>query len=242
MLLLLGFVRHPTRTTVAPRQAVQLRMAVDAAEPCQDEDAIKADAEMAFALLDLNGNGSVEQTEFEKYLLTYGYTPPSVVKIFSALDLDGNGEISLHELRDGLVEYCRCAACEPEFIEQSHAEADALFDAADANDDGELSPDELRAHLLERGRYTAQAVEGIFRSIDANVRRLARAPLRPLGRSLASAMLTSLRSLCDQSDGGLSREELRTGFLQYERLRLAMVAVVTTLVKNKQWSPSQRQR
>jgi len=212
MLLLLGFVRHPTRTTVAPRQAVQLRMAVDSAEPCQDEDAIKADAEMAFALLDLNGNGSVEQTEFEKYLLTYGYTPPSVLKIFSALDLDGNGEISLHELRDGLVEYCRCAACEPEFIEQSHAEADALFDAADANDDDELSPDELRAHLLERGRYTGQAVEGIFRSIDAN------------------------------SDGGLSREELRTGFLQYERLRLAMVAVVTTLVKNKQWSPSQRQR
>ena len=48
--------------------------------------------------------------------------------------------------------------------------------------------------------------------------------------------------MCEQSDGGISREELRTGFLQYERLRLAMVAVVTTLVKNKQWSPSQKQR
>ena len=214
MLLLFGLGRDPHRTAVAPRHvaqlytavdarpavaarhAVQLRMAVDAAEPCQDEDAIKADAEIAFALLDLDGNGSVEQTEFEKYLLTYGYTPPAVAKIFSTLDLDGNGEISLQELRDGLVEYCRCAACEPEFIEQTHAEADALFDAADTNGDGELSPEELRSHLLERGRYTAEAVECIFRSIDANVRRAAVLPF-PFSHTLATQTAASqLTCLC----------------------------------------------
>lgn len=258
MLLLLGLVRDPptrravaprhaaqlrtavaTRHAVAPRHAAQLRMAVDSAEPCQDEDAIKADAETAFALLDLDGNGSVERAEFEKYLLTYGYTPSAVAKIFSTLDLDGNNEISLQELRDGLVEYCRCGACEPKVIEQSHAEADALFAAADTNDDGELSSDELRVHLLERGRYTAEAVDCIFRSIDANVCRVARSlsTLRPAGWACYSRACARLRA---QSDGGLSRDELRSGFLQYERLRLAMVAVVTTLVRKKEWSPIQK--
>ena len=78
MLLLLGLVRPITRTALAPRNAVQLRMAVDAAEPCQDEEAIKADAEIAFALLDLDGNGysvhagepMLKQRDFQRLLLS----------------------------------------------------------------------------------------------------------------------------------------------------------------------------
>ena len=48
-------------------------------------------------------------------------------------------------------------------------------------------------------------------------------------------------SLDENSDGSLSREELRSGFLKYSTLREAIIAVVTTLVKTKRWSPAQRQ-
>ena len=114
--------------------------------------------------------------------------------------------------RSGLVEYCRCEACEPAFIEGVHAQADELFDAVDANSDGMLQEDELRSHLLARERYTDAAVDALFRSLDAN------------------------------ADGEVSRPELRDAFLKYERMRLAMVAVVTTLVRNKEWSPGQMSR
>ena len=40
--------------------------------------------------------------------------------------------------------------------------------------------------------------------------------------------------------GCICREELRAGFLKYSMLREAIVAVVTTLVKQKRWSPRQQ--
>ena len=66
----LGFAPGPAHLTAAKapttRRFAILAAATAQAEPCQDEEAIRADAEGAFSLLDLNGDGAVSQREFEQ--------------------------------------------------------------------------------------------------------------------------------------------------------------------------------
>mmetsp|Transcript_4335 Transcript_4335/g.7133 ORF Transcript_4335/g.7133 Transcript_4335/m.7133 type:complete len:228 (-) Transcript_4335:211-894(-) len=180
-------------------------------EPCQDEVGIRADAEAAFRLLDADGDGEITDAEMKRYLQQFKYTDSAVEKIYQALDMDGCGVVHMEDLQDGLAEYCRCSRCEPKFVEQVHAEADAMFDLVDLNSDGSISTDELRGHLVSTG-YTATASDAVFDSLDSD------------------------------SDGSLSRDELRAGFLKYSMFREAVVAVVTTLVKQKRWSPGQRRQ
>lgn len=179
------------------------------AEPCQDEAGIRADAEAAFRLLDLDGNGEISAAEMKSYLRQLRYSPSAADKIYAALDMDGCGVVHMADLQDGLAEYCRCSRCEPKFVEQVLAEADQMFAVVDSNGDGEISTAELRDHLLSVG-YTEVAADAVFRSLDSN------------------------------RDGSLSRDELRSGFLKYSTFREAIVAVVTTLVKRREWSPAQR--
>mmetsp|Transcript_22520 Transcript_22520/g.41297 ORF Transcript_22520/g.41297 Transcript_22520/m.41297 type:complete len:276 (-) Transcript_22520:85-912(-) len=134
---------------------------------CQDEEAIRADAETAFRLLDLNADGSISDDEFKKYLKRYRYTDDAVSKIFEELDLNGNGEVCLDELRNGLLEYCRCGQCAPKSENRAVAEADEMFDLVDVNKDGAISGSELHEHLLKQG-YTETAVKEVFRSLDSN--------------------------------------------------------------------------
>jgi len=196
----------PVRSTSLNGPAMLATETAGLSEACQDEAAVRLDAEAAFSLLDLDGDGSVSKVEFGKYLVTFGYTAAASTKIFNQLDLDQNGDICLQELRDGLDEYCSCGECEPKFVEDVHAEADALFDAADLNGDNAIDLEELQKVLLARGRYTEDAVACIYRSLDAD------------------------------GNGEIERDELREGFLNFSRLRKAMVSIVTTLVKKKAWA------
>lgn len=207
-LVVSGLLVQPRLVPTAPlrcRGAVLL--AADA--PCQDEEAIRADATTAFRLLDLNGDGEISDVEFTQYLLQFRYTESAIAKITSALDANGDGNICIDELRDGLAEYCRCESCEPKFVAEVEAEADAMFAVCDLNSDGAISSAELHSHLTNIG-YSEVAVDAVFRSLDTD------------------------------DDGELSLSEMRAGFLSYSRLRQAMTAVVTTLVKKKQWAPSQK--
>jgi len=202
--LLLSPAAAPLRPQPVTARSDAARLALSEQLQCQDEDSIRADAETAFALLDLDGNGEVSAEEFQTYLQQFRYTESAIAQIFAALDMDGCGQINLADLRDGLAEYCRCSVCETKFKEQTLAEADMMFARVDENADGSISGAELRAHLLSHD-YTEAAADAVFRSLDAD------------------------------SSGDISREELQSGILKYSMLREAMVAVVSTLVKNKQW-------
>ena len=116
-----GFYASPLASPAAAavRHAV-LRMGAVGAEPCQDEASIRADAEAAFRLLDLDGDGEISEVEMKAYLLQFKYTESAVDKVYEALDMDGCGVIHLDDLQDGLAEYCRCESCEPKFVEQVH--------------------------------------------------------------------------------------------------------------------------
>ena len=183
---------------------------VDAAEKCQDEQGIRDDAEAAFRLLDLDGDGEITDVEMKSYLQEFKYSGSAIDKIYGALDMDGCGVIHLDDLRDGLAEYCRCAKCESSFVADVHAEADGMFELVDTDGDGTISVDEMRSHLLKNG-YTETASDALFKSLDAD------------------------------GNGTICQEELRAGFLKFSMLREAIVAVVTTLVKQKKWSPRQQQ-
>lgn len=196
-----------TRSPVGmPRRATAF-MAVENETPCQDDAGIRADAEAAFRLLDLDGDGTVSYDELASYLRQFKYTESASQKIYDALDMDGCGTIHLDDLKDGLSEYCRCSKCEVKFVEKVHAEADGLFAMVDTDSDGEVSADELRTHLVSSGEYTEDAADAIFVNLDAD------------------------------GSGGIDRQELRDGFVKYALLREAVIAVVTNLVKNKLWSP-----
>ena len=136
-----------SRTSPATKRPGVVRMR-DIETPCQDESSIRADAEAAFRLLDLDGDGEISSSELKSYLLQFRYTESASQKIYEALDVDNCGTIHLDDLRDGLSEYCRCSKCEVQFVERVHEEADALFDVVDVDGDGEIDPDELRSHLV----------------------------------------------------------------------------------------------
>lgn len=136
-------------------------------QPCQDEEGIRADAATAFRMLDLNGDGEISAAEFTQYLLQFRYTEAAIGKIIGALDTDGNGSICINELREGIVEYCRCEACEPKFVTEIEAQADEMFEVIDTDGNGAISSSELKAHLLEMD-YSEEAVVAVFRSLDSN--------------------------------------------------------------------------
>ena len=165
--LQLSSVGPGIRNGFASQQSSPIRMTSVSEPLCQDEAGIRLDAEMAFKLLDLDGDREISRDELGSYLTRYRYTESAITKIFTALDLDGNGVLTTTELQDGLVDYCKCEQCEAKFYDETLAEADAIFDQIDDNGDGEVSGAELRQHLASIG-YAEPAVDAIFQSLDSD--------------------------------------------------------------------------
>jgi len=67
---------------------------------------IHADADNLFNAVDIDGNGSISETELRVHLRSFsGYSDPAITKIFEMLDVDASGEISRGELQDAFVKY-----------------------------------------------------------------------------------------------------------------------------------------
>jgi len=164
------------------------------------------------------------------------------VTAFRLLDLDGNGSVSRAEFEKYLSQFRYTASA-----------ADKVYEALDMDNCGEINLKDLQEGLAEYCRCekcepkfveaTTAEADAMFDLVDANgdgeiKRDELRAHLLKVDytEEAADAVFDSLKV----NDGGaITREELREGFLKYAMLRQAMTAVVTTLVKRKNWSPMQ---
>jgi Ca2+-binding EF-hand superfamily protein len=192
-------------TAAAPHRARII--ASDTVE--EDIVAIHAQADAIFAVIDVDDSGEISRSELGGHLTAAGYTAAAVSKVFKALDCNSDGSISQEEFRDGFVQHAPLRNApglgdyRSEFVEEIHAEADAVYDGIVHNGDGEISLSELCEHLLSPeifGKddspapvdYVPAAIEKMFSTLDIN------------------------------GDGKVSREEMREGFVRFSALRIAL--------------------
>jgi Ca2+-binding EF-hand superfamily protein len=132
-------------------------------------DAIEADANAVFAIIDVNGDGGISREELMSHLTKAGYNEKAVGVLFDKLDTNKDDEISKEELTAGFLKYTplRSApglgAYNANFVDEIHADADALFAALDADGSGAISKEELRNHLKQFSDYSFKAIGNIFK-------------------------------------------------------------------------------
>lgn len=207
---LLAHGTPPSAFTVAASAAVAVtapRTRMNAGGTLQDmvdNEKIYGDADAIFAVLDVDGDGSVSNEELESHLSAAGYAAEAIAKVFAVLDADKNGSISRDELRAGLVRFSPLragpglGAFNTDFVTEIEEDADSLFDKIDTDNDGAVTMKELRSHVKIMAKrenqemYSFRATENIFSVIDAD------------------------------KDGSVSREELREAFVRCSALRMAL--------------------
>merc|ERR1719453_900637 len=135
---------------------------------------VKSDAEAIFAIIDVNGDGAISRGELLKHLTNAGYTETAVNNIFDKLDTNQDGVLSKEELTEGLLKYSPLRSApglgnyNAQFIEEIHADADALYAALDVDNDGKITKEELREHLKAFSGYTFKAISKLFSVLDVD--------------------------------------------------------------------------
>eukprot|EP00316_Scyphosphaera_apsteinii_P017295 CAMPEP_0119319036 /NCGR_PEP_ID=MMETSP1333-20130426/48318_1 /TAXON_ID=418940 /ORGANISM="Scyphosphaera apsteinii, Strain RCC1455" /LENGTH=188 /DNA_ID=CAMNT_0007325357 /DNA_START=193 /DNA_END=759 /DNA_ORIENTATION=- len=161
--------------------------------------AIHAQADAIFSVIDINADGMISRSELGGHLTRAGYTAAAVSSAFGKLDLNSDGTISRAEMREAFILYepLRTApglGWGSQTIAELHHEASDIFDAIDVNGNGEISLVDLKRYLskAEEVGYSAAAIKNIFEALD------------------------------DDSSGGISREEMRQGYVQHYAMQIAL--------------------
>lgn len=74
-----------------------------AADPDEEIAIIHRNADAAFAVIDVDGGGTLSKSEFTNHLSVSGYNIDTIDKIFNKMDVNKDEEISREEFRDGMV-------------------------------------------------------------------------------------------------------------------------------------------
>jgi len=161
-------------------------------------DDVIADADAIFNIIDEDGDGTISRTELVLHLVKAGYTEDSVHMLFEKLDANKDEVLSRNELRDGFLKFTPLRSApglgnyNEQFVDEIHADADALFASIDVDASGTITKDELRNHLKQFSKYSFKAISNIFSMLDVN------------------------------RDGEIEKQELRDAFVKYSALRQAI--------------------
>ena len=160
---------------------------------------IRADADMIFSIVDVDGSGSLDLEELTNHLSTAGYTTDVIQKLFSKMDTDKNGEISRQEFGKAFEMIAALQSApglgnyNAKFEKEIYEDADALFSSCDTNNDGSIDFGELLSHLDRKfSKYSENAIKKIFKAIDTD------------------------------KSGTISKEEVRDAFVRSSAVRQAL--------------------
>lgn len=209
------------------------------------EDPLFREADAIFEAIDANGDGGITNDELREHLEDKGYPSESIRMLFTAVDKNADGIISREEMRyafstyevsalyrafglgcyigdnfhreseaelqeadeddedqnfDDAVSAIRSKAlsnrsCSPEMLTKL---ADMIFDMIDVDGSGEIDVLELRMHFADNDQTCTTTC---FRQVNT--------------ASIASVD-NVLKALDINADGVISREEMRSGFQQYD--------------------------
>lgn len=186
------------------------------------QEDLLADADEVFRQLDVDNDGELSHEELRSHLTSTGCSPQVIRSLFSALDSNANGSISLEEMRFAFLHYETTAlftafGMSPlttdnaiqDAVTKIRSEAgvndaspyalrllaDLVFDELDVDGSGEVDGGELYKH---------------FRSVKME--------------NSAVSVGAILSALDIDSNGTISREEMREGFCNYnyEALKRAL--------------------
>mmetsp|Transcript_28850 Transcript_28850/g.43036 ORF Transcript_28850/g.43036 Transcript_28850/m.43036 type:complete len:229 (-) Transcript_28850:147-833(-) len=198
------FVNPPTqriaRTFVAtPAKALATTSLHAASDPDDETAAIHRNADATFAIIDVDGGGTLSRAELTNHLSVSGYNTETIDKIFNKMDVNKDDEISRQEFRDGMILLTALQSApglgnyNQEFAKEMCEDADQVFQSADADGNGEIDQEELRSHIGRSfANYSEAAIDEIFRQMDAN------------------------------SDGTITQDEFRDAFCKSSALRQAI--------------------
>ena len=72
-------------------------------DPDEEIATIHRNADATFAIIDVDGGGSLSRSEFTNHLSVSGYNTETIDKIFNKMDVNKDEEISREEFRNGMV-------------------------------------------------------------------------------------------------------------------------------------------
>ena len=72
-------------------------------DPDEEIAIIHRNADATFAVIDVDGGGTLSKSEFTNHLSVSGYNIDTIDKIFNKMDVNKDEEISREEFRDGMV-------------------------------------------------------------------------------------------------------------------------------------------
>ena len=72
-------------------------------DPDEEIALIHLNADATFAIIDVDGGGTLSRSEFTNHLSVSGYNTETIDKIFNKMDVNKDEEISREEFRNGMV-------------------------------------------------------------------------------------------------------------------------------------------